>query len=112
MRLLLLLLPWFLLLGTAARSAAQQPGPPGRIYRGQVLDTSRRPLAGATLFVKGTHTAVTTNSEGRFELALPAGAFELLVDYPGHLAPPVRIGGPDSVLTVVLRSTQPPVRRR
>lgn len=107
-----LLLPWFLLVGLGLRPALAQPSLPARTYHGQVVNTSHRPLVGATVFVKGTHTAVSTNSAGIFVLTLPAGAFELLVDYPGHLAPPVRIGGPDSVLTVVLRSTQPPVRRR
>jgi len=106
---------WILLYGLGqapARGQASEPARPPRTYRGQVVDTSRRPLAGATVFVKGTRTAVTTNSEGVFVLTLPAGTFELLVDYPGHLAPTVRVGTTDSVLMVTLYSTQPRARRR
>ena len=106
---------WILLYGLGQAPApgqASEPARPSRTYRGQVVDPGRRPLVGATVFVKGTRTAVTTNSEGVFVLTLPAGTFELLVDYPGHLAPAVRVGTSDSVLLVTLYSTQPRARRR
>lgn len=109
---LLLRLLWVLLPELAGLAQPGQPARPLRTYRGQVVDAARHPLAGASVLVKGTHTAVTTNSEGTFVLQLPAGTYELLVDYPGHLAPRTVLGPPDSVVTVVLRSTQPRATRR
>ncbi len=71
-----------------------------------------RGLIGASIIAKGTRLAATTNSEGRSELLLPAGTFELLVDCPGYLAPRTLAGPPDSVLTVVLYSPRPRATRR
>ncbi|WP_210516517.1 carboxypeptidase regulatory-like domain-containing protein [Hymenobacter terricola] len=109
---LLVRLLWVIILGVGALPGAAQPGQPLRTYRGLVTDTNRRPLVGASVLVKGTRTAVTTNSEGQFLLALPAGAYELLVDYPGYISPPALLGPTDSVITVMLRSTRPRATRR
>jgi hypothetical protein len=103
------------MLGLGALPGAAQPAQPNaplRTYRGLVVDASRRPLVGASVLVKGTRTAVTTNAEGAFVLTLPVGAYELLVDYPGHLSPPALLKPSDSLITVVLRSTQPRATRR
>ncbi|MDB5268690.1 MAG: SusC/RagA family TonB-linked outer membrane protein [Hymenobacter sp.] len=104
----MLRLLWLITLGLARPAAA----PPAHTYRGLVVDSSHRPLVGASIIAKGTHSAATTNSEGRFELLLPAGAYELLVEYPGYLAPRTLVGPADSVLTVVMYSTRPRTTRR
>lgn len=112
---LLVRLLWVLLGGLGAWfGGAQpgQPGPPPHTYRGLVVDAGRRPLVGASVLVKGTRTAVTTNADGVFLLTLPTGAYELLVDYPGHISPQVLLAPTDSVVTITLRSTQPRATRR
>lgn len=109
-----LVLGFFLLV--AARGHAQ-PGqttpPPLFTYPGRVVDAALHPLAGASVLVKGTGTAVSTNADGRFLLTLPAGPHTLLVDYPGYLAAGTPVAQPDSLLTIKMYSTQPrPARRR
>lgn len=96
----------------AGRARAQGAGPL-LTYSGRVVDATLHPLAGASVLVKGTATAVSTNSEGRFLLALPAGPHTLLVDYPGYLAAATPIAQPDSLLTIRMYPIQPrPARRR
>ncbi|MCD8186842.1 MAG: carboxypeptidase-like regulatory domain-containing protein, partial [Rikenellaceae bacterium] len=42
-----------------------------RIVSDQVLDEAGRPLAGASVILKGTQLGVSANAEGRFEMILP-----------------------------------------
>lgn len=111
---LMLRLLWMgmVLLGPEMQLGTGQPSQPTRMYRGLVVDSSHRPLVGASIMAKGTRLAASTNSEGRFELLLPAGTFELLIDYPSYLAPRTLAGPPDSALTVVLFSSWPRAARR
>lgn len=89
-----------------AQAGAAAPG--GRqTYTGRVVNSSLRPLFGATILVQGTPNATITNSEGAFLLTVPAGPHTLLVDYPGHLSVQLAIVRPDSALTIKLYSTQP-----
>lgn len=60
--------------GTAAR----------HVVRGHVLDFRGQPLAGATVLVKGTGQATSTNASGAYSLEAPVGAL-LLVGYAGCL---------------------------
>ena len=41
-------------------------------------------LAYATIFVKQTGTGTTTNENGRYELTLPAGNYEIVYQYLGY----------------------------
>ncbi|WP_350356630.1 carboxypeptidase-like regulatory domain-containing protein [Hymenobacter canadensis] len=105
---------------TAAGQSAPLPSPPDSllsspanwICRGRVLDVSRRPVVGASVWAKGTLIAATTNSEGLFRLELPTGSYLLLVDYPGYLARDTRVSPTDSVFTILVYSTQPRATRR
>ncbi len=54
-----------------------------RMVRGHVFDERGRPLAGATVLVRGTSKAAVTNASGAYELEVPAGAV-LLVGYAGY----------------------------
>lgn len=95
-------------------SAPWQTTPaPIQNYRGRVVDIAGHGVAGASVWAKGTHTATSTNADGLFLLSLPAGAYFLLVDYPGHLARETPVPQvPDSALTITLYSTQPHATRR
>ena len=76
--------------GLGAVGGASAPRPT-QLVRGHVLDARGRPLAGATILIKGTGRATSTNAKGEYELEAPAGA-ELQVGYAGYadrlLVPP------------------------
>jgi len=42
-----------------------------RVITGVVQDTKKQPLPGVTVMIKGTTTGVTTDTDGRFKIALP-----------------------------------------
>ena len=112
MRLLLVLSCSLAALRTAAQAAPLLSSPNGWTCQGQVVDASRRPVLGASVWAKGTHEAATTISEGMFRLSLPMGSYFLLVDYPGHLARETRVSSTDTMLTITVYSTQPRARHR
>ena len=99
----------------AGSSPAQSGGgvPAGSLtYSGRVVSSTLQPLSGATVWVKGTATAITTNSEGAFLLNVPAGPQTLVAEFPGYLAAQLPILRPDSVLTIQLIPTQPGKKKR
>ena len=108
-----LLLSWGLSAGGPCRASplrtTVQLAP--RPYQGQVVNEAHEPLSGATVLVRGTVTAVSTNADGRFLLHLPSGEHTLVVDYPGCRSRTVPVMRPDSVLVVVLSNTLAPRRR-
>ncbi len=69
------LLGCFFLLVTPAQAAT---------IRGLVADAEGKPLPYASLSVVGTSKGVVANSEGRYELTLPAGTYTLLCQYVGY----------------------------
>ena len=48
------------------------------IYSGKVVDRDGIPLPGVTIVLKGTSTGISTDVNGRFELAVPAGTGNVL----------------------------------
>ena len=52
--------------------------------RGTVKDEKGEPLSYATIFVKQTGTGTTTNDEGKYDLSLPAGKYEIVYQYLGY----------------------------
>ncbi len=73
--------------------------------RGTVLDAqSQQPLPGVTIVVPGTSTATTTDANGRFGLALPAGARELTITFIGYNAQQLRVPATGQPLTVRLEA--------
>ncbi|KUG07559.1 carboxypeptidase-like regulatory domain-containing protein [Solirubrum puertoriconensis] len=51
---------------------------------GRVLDENGRPLAGATVFVKGTRKFVSTDQNGKYAVEVPAGDNTLVYGYGGY----------------------------
>lgn len=49
-----------------------------------MADSGHAPLIGATIQIKGTNTAVTTDHNGRFRIRIPEPGTTLLVSYVGH----------------------------
>ncbi|WP_345253700.1 carboxypeptidase-like regulatory domain-containing protein [Flaviaesturariibacter amylovorans] len=69
----------FLLL-LACVGAGAQP-----LLRGRVVDAAGgAPVAGASVFLSNTSTGTVTNSAGAFELAFPAGRYDLVVSSVGY----------------------------
>ncbi|MET4105597.1 carboxypeptidase regulatory-like domain-containing protein [Hymenobacter sp. UYP22] len=97
----------WLIAGLLLASSAQAQTPePGVLYTGRVQNPLATPLAGASVLVKGTAVATTTNSEGVFRFRGPAGPQVLVVSYPRHLTVQLPVSSPDSVV-ITLHSTQP-----
>ncbi len=71
---------------------------------GLVTDDRQSPLVGATVVVKNSKVATTTNNEGRFTIDVPASATTLVVSYVGMKASEIAINGNTSVYTVSLSS--------
>lgn len=63
--------------------AAPDAAPATVALTGYVLDQQKRPLRGATVLLKGTATAASTDANGHYALQVPAGINTLRYDYMG-----------------------------
>lgn len=52
--------------------------------KGKITDESGTPLPFASIYIKGTSKGTTTNIEGRFELELKPGTYEVVFQYIGY----------------------------
>ena len=52
--------------------------------RGKVIDSKETPLIGASVYLNNTSIGTTTDDEGRFELTIKEGVYELIVSYLGY----------------------------
>jgi hypothetical protein len=56
-----------------------------KLIRGVVLDAEKNaPIPKASVFLNNTSVGTTANEEGKFELSIPAGRFELIVSSVGY----------------------------
>ncbi len=76
--------------------------------KGKVVDAqTKEPLAGVLVKVKSTAMSVVTNDKGEFELVLPAGKYDLLVQYLGYGVRELNFTAPSSeLLAIDLNSTE------
>ena len=59
--------------------------PPAQVeLSGFGFDEKKRPLCGATIMVKGTTIAASTDAAGHYSLLIPPGINTLLYDYVGY----------------------------
>ncbi len=74
-----------------------------RKIKGIVTDKQKEPLPGVTVMIKGTTLGVSTNAEGRFELAQPKDTsdIELIISFIGMKTRTIRYKG-EELLTVVM----------
>ncbi|MBO9660105.1 MAG: SusC/RagA family TonB-linked outer membrane protein, partial [Chitinophagaceae bacterium] len=79
--------------------------PPLPPVRGRVTDEKGRPLAGATVQVKGTTEAAMTDGNGEFEFKDLAAQTTLTISYVGYLTQEVTTGSNER-LTVKLAESQ------
>ncbi|MCW5915549.1 MAG: SusC/RagA family TonB-linked outer membrane protein [Chitinophagaceae bacterium] len=67
---------------------------------GQVIDETGRPVAGATVTVKGSNTAVSTKDDGSFTINAKEGD-ELIVSHVSYQTTTVKVGATDHVVAMV-----------
>ena len=68
-----------------------------RRITGTITDEKQAPLPGATITVKGTSIATTSNESGRFTINVPASARVLVVSYVGMEPREVTIGSGNDI---------------
>lgn len=61
-----------------------KPAPPPVTIQGNVRSEEDRPLAGASIKLKGTDRGTTTDADGNFTLQLPDDTGILVISYVGH----------------------------
>ncbi|HVW58997.1 MAG TPA: SusC/RagA family TonB-linked outer membrane protein [Puia sp.] len=74
-----------------------------RTIRGKVTDENNKaPVEGATVKVKGSNYAVSTNSQGIFSIKAPAGSVTLVISFIGYATKEVTAGESSGELDVSL----------
>lgn len=73
----------------------------GRKISGTITDDKQNPLPGATITVKGTEVATTSDATGKFSITLPENRKVLVISYVGMQQKEVTVGS-GSTLTVSL----------
>src|SRR4029079_3804179 len=70
-----------------------------RRITGTITDDKQAPLMGATVSVKGTKLATTTDAAGKFAINVPGNERTLVVSYVGMQSREIAIGSSDVVST-------------
>ncbi|OON70198.1 carboxypeptidase-like regulatory domain-containing protein [Hymenobacter sp. CRA2] len=78
---------------TAPAAPAAEEAPRNVTLNGRVLDENGKPLAGATVFVKGTNKIASTDQNGNYSVEAPAGDNSLVYGYGGYQDQEVRTRG-------------------
>jgi hypothetical protein len=73
-----------------------------RQVTGKVTGSDNQAVASATIKVKGSNAATTTNADGTFSLKAPAGSFVLQVSSLGFEAKEVTVGASQATANVSL----------
>ena len=87
-----------LLIAALAPSAEAQQ----RRVAGRVTGTGGEPLAAATVSIVGTRTGTMTSDDGRYTIAVPGGAVQLLVRRLGYRPQTVQVGAAQETADVAL----------
>ncbi|MBD2717005.1 carboxypeptidase-like regulatory domain-containing protein [Microvirga sp. STR05] len=94
----------------AAPEAAAAPA--NVTLSGRILDENGRPLAGATVLVKGSRKGTGTDANGNYSIEVPAGENALVYGYGGYQDQEVRTRGSQPVNVTLLPSENGKRRRR
>ena len=88
-----------LLAFTASTAAAQR-----RTITGRVTDeTTRSPISGAQIVIRGTNTGTLGKADGTFVLQVPAGEVTLQVSFIGYKRAEVRVAGDQANVQIPMR---------
>lgn len=81
-----------------------------QVVKGVVLDAEKNiPIPKASVFLNNTSVGTTANDEGKFELFIPAGKYELIVSSVGYITGNKTISGGEKgdLLTIKLQPKAP-----
>jgi cytoskeletal protein RodZ len=92
--------------------AAEPAAPTMVTITGRILNENGRPLAGATVLVKGSKKAVGTDASGNYSLELPAGDNTLVYGYGGYEDQEIRTRNAQPVNVTLVPSENAGKRRR
>lgn len=93
------------LLFAVALPALAQQAPAGRVT-GRILDAHQaQPLPGVTVEVSGTSTSTVTDLDGRYELRLPPGTYQIKVALPGFSERTISVALPPGSTGAVVDAT-------
>ncbi|WP_375435810.1 carboxypeptidase-like regulatory domain-containing protein [uncultured Hymenobacter sp.] len=95
----------------AAPAVAASTAPTFYTLSGRILDENGRPLAGATVLLKGSRKGTGTDANGIYALEVPAGDNQLVFGYGGYQDQEVHTRGSQPV-NVTLLPTEGGKRRR
>jgi TonB-dependent starch-binding outer membrane protein SusC len=73
-----------------------------RTVTGTVSDQKGEPMVGASILVKGTTVGTVTDIDGKFSLAVPAGATTLVASFAGYVTQEIVSSGASNVIDIVL----------
>lgn len=76
------------------------------VFKGKIIDEKEKPIAGATISVKGTNKSVISNRDGLFTIAQINGSNTLIVKYVGFEAKEFKASEPYTVVTLKGLSTE------
>ncbi len=77
-----------------------------KLLKGVVMDADKNePVPKASVFLNNTSIGTTANNEGRFELSIPAGKYELIVSSVGYLTSNQTISATDVQDFLTIRLT-------
>jgi hypothetical protein len=94
----------------ALAPAAAEPA--SMTLSGRILDENGRPLAGATVLVKGSRKGTGTDANGNYSLEVPAGDNTLVYGYGGYQDQEMRAHGGQPVNVTLTPSEGGKKRRR
>ncbi|UOG76895.1 carboxypeptidase-like regulatory domain-containing protein [Hymenobacter tibetensis] len=95
----------------APASVAAPAAPTSFTLTGKILDENGRPLAGATVLLRGSRKGTGTDANGNYSLEVPTGDNQLVYGYGGYQDQEVRTRGSQPV-NVTLLPTEGAKRRR
>lgn len=75
-----------------------------RTITGRVLDADGKPIPNASVIVKGSSTGTSTNSEGVYSIAVPAGTTRLVISAVGMTTQELALNANSNSYSVTLRS--------
>lgn len=97
---------------TEAPAAVATPAAPTSFtLTGRILDENGRPLAGATVLLRGSRKGTGTDANGNYSMEVPTGDNQLVYGYGGYQDQEVRTRGSQPV-NVTLLPTEGVKRRR
>ena len=79
------------------------------LMKGAVVDESQKPVANASVFLNNTSIGTRADAEGKFQINIPAGRFDLIVSCVGYdtYSRSLNAGEIPSFLTVQLQTKAP-----